>query len=76
MWSLVKADMNGLETVWFNTLTPRQNGRHFSNDIFKRILFDETIWISVKMWLKLVSEGQINNTLALVQTMAGLQAII
>ena len=68
--------MNGLEIVWFNTLTPRQNSRHFPNDIFKRILFNETIWISVKMWLKLVSEGQINNILALVQTMAGLQAII
>ena len=71
MWSLVKADMNGSETVWFNTLTPRQNGRHFSNDIFKRIFFNETIWISVKMSLKFIPEGQINNIPALVQIMSG-----
>ena len=54
----------------FNSLRPRQNGRHFADDIFKRIFFNENIWIPIKISLKFVPKGSINNIPALVQIMA------
>ena len=53
-----------------NTLRPRQNGRHFADDIFKRIFLNENIWIPIKISLKFVPKGSINNIPALVQIMA------
>ena len=53
-----------------NTLRPRQNGRHCADDIFKRIFFNENVWISIKISLKFVPKGPINNIPALVQIMA------
>ena len=50
----------------FNTLRPRQNGRHFPDDIFKHILLNENVWISLKIPLKFVLKGPINNIPALV----------
>ena len=52
------------------TLRPRQNGRHFADDIFKRIFLNENMWISIKISLKFVPKGPINNIPALVQIMA------
>ena len=52
------------------TLRPRQNGRHFADDIFKRIFFNEKGWISIKISLKFVPKAPINNIPALVQIMA------
>ena len=49
-----------------NTLRPRQNGRRFSDDIFKRIFLNENVWISNKISLKFVPKGPINNIPALV----------
>ena len=43
-----------------NTLSPRQNGRHFSDDIFKCIFLNENIEISIKIPLKFVSNCPIN----------------
>ena len=37
-----------------NTLRPRQNGRHFADDTFKRIFFNENVRISLKISLKFV----------------------
>ena len=54
----------------FNTLRPRQDGRHFADDIFKRIFFNENVWISIKISLKFAPKGPINNIPALVQIMA------
>ena len=54
----------------FNTLRPRQNGRHFADDIFKYIFLNKNAWISLKISLKFVPRVQINNILALVQIMA------
>ena len=51
-------------------MRPRQNGRHFPDDIFKRIFFDENVWISIQVSLKFVPKGPINNITALVQIMA------
>ena len=53
-----------------NTLRPRQNGRHLADDTFKRIFLNENVRISIKISLKFVPKGQINNIPALVQIMA------
>ena len=38
----------------FNTLGPRQNGRHFPDDIFKCIFLNENVRVSIKISLKIV----------------------
>ena len=53
-----------------NILGPRQNGRHLPDDIFKCIFMNENIEISIKISLKFVPKGPINNIPALVQIMA------
>ena len=53
-----------------NTLRPRQNGRHFPDDIFKCIFLKENVIILIKISLKFVPYGPINNIPALVQIMA------
>ena len=53
-----------------NTFGPRQNGRHFADDIFKCIFVNENVWIPIKISLKFVPKGPINNIPALVQIMA------
>ena len=52
------------------TLRPRQNGRHFADDIFKCIFLNENASIAIKISLKFVPNGPINNIPALVQIMA------
>ena len=42
------------------TLRLRQNGRHFADDIFKRIFFNENVWISITFSLKFVPKGPIS----------------
>ena len=53
-----------------STLRSRQNGRRFADDTFKRIFLNENIRISIKISLKFVPKGPINNIPALVQIMA------
>ena len=53
-----------------NTLRPRQNGRHFADDIFKRIFVNANVKISIKISLKFVPKSPVSNILALVQIMA------
>ena len=57
-------------TFSFNTLRPRQNGRRFADDTLKRIFLNENVRISIKISLKFVPTGPINNNPALVQIMA------
>ena len=55
-----------------HTLRPRQNGRHFIDDIiniFKRIFLNENVSISIKLSLNFVSKGVIDNVPTLVQIM-------
>ena len=53
--------------VWaVNTLRPRQNGCHFADGIFTCIFFNENAWILIKISLKFVPKGPINNIPALV----------
>ena len=54
----------------FNTLRPGQNGRHVADDIFKCIFLNENVWIPIKISLKFVPKGPINNIPAMVKIMA------
>ena len=53
-----------------NILRPRQNGRLFADDTFKRIFFNENVRISIKISLKFVPKGPISNIPASIQIMA------
>ena len=53
-----------------NSSPSEQNGRHFADDIFKRIFLNGNVGISIKISLKFVPKGPINNKSALVQVMA------
>ena len=53
--------------ISFNTLRPRQNSRHFPDDIYKCIFLNENAWIWVKISLKFAPKGLINKIPALVQ---------
>ena len=63
-----------IPVVWsdiaIKTLRPKQNGHHFADDTFNRIFLNENMWISIKISLKFVPKGPINNIPALVQIMA------
>ena len=53
-----------------NTLRPRQNSRHFADDVMKCIFLKEKKSVSINISLNFVPKGQINNISALVQIMA------
>ena len=57
-------------SFYLNTLRPRQNGRHFADAIFKCVFLNGNVWILIKISLKFVLQGLINNNPALVQVMA------
>ena len=59
-----------LQSLMFNTLRPRQDGRHFPDDIFKCIFFNENVLITIKISLTFVPKGPINDIPTLVQIMA------
>ena len=59
---------------FINTLRPRQNGRHFADDTFKRIFLDENARVSIRISVKFVLKGPIDNIPALVQIMAWRQS--
>ena len=64
------ADVHYIEmpgVVELNTLGPRRNGQHFTDDIFKRIFLNENVWISIKIALKFVPKGPIDDIPALVR---------
>ena len=68
--STCMCNWTNLETeCLFNTLRPRQNGRHFADDVLKCIFLNENVWILLKISLKFVPRGEINNTPSLVQIM-------
>ena len=49
---------------------PRQNGRQFSDDVFKHIFLNEDYCILIEISFKFVSHGPFNTILSLVQIMA------
>ena len=52
-----------------NTFRPKQNGRHFPDDMFKCFFLNENVSIAIKISLKFVPKGPFNNIPALVQIM-------
>ena len=59
-----------LLTLGVNLLRLRQNRRHFTDDIFKCIFLNKNAMISIKISLRFIARGSINNIPALVQIMA------
>ena len=68
--TIVMQSIRMVFVIALNSLRPRQNGRHFADDIFKCIFLNENVWISIKILLKFVPKGPISNIPALVQIMA------
>ena len=50
----LSAGLAGQSLPLINTLRPRQNGRRFTDDTFKRIFWNENVRISIKISLKFV----------------------
>ena len=48
--------------MWMSILThlPWKNGRHFADDVFRRIFMNEMFCISIQISLKYVPKGQID----------------
>ena len=78
----IRARVNNVIDLWgflwscyirilsFFILRPRQNGRHFPDDIFKCIFLYENVWIPLKISFTFVPKGPINNVPTLVQILA------
>ena len=64
-----------IEKHFLNTLGPWKNGPHFTDDTFKCIFWNENVGISIKISLKFVPKGPINNIPALFQVMAWCQPL-
>ena len=65
-WSLIKlmSPINTgriIQNQHFNTLRPRRNRCHFADGIFKWIFVNENVWITIKISLKFIPKGPINN---------------
>ena len=56
--------------IMFNTLRPRQDGRHFAEDLLKFISLNEYVWISIETSLKFVRKGTTGHKSALVHAIA------
>ena len=54
----------------FNSSPPGQNGRHFADDIFRCIFVNENFCILIKISLKFVPRGPVDNNSAFVYIMA------
>ena len=49
--------------MFINSSPPGQNGRHFQDDIFRRIFLNEKPCILIKISLKFAAKGPINPAL-------------
>ena len=67
MYLKINLNIQSTTTARFNPLRPRQNGRHSADDTLNRIFLNENIRISIKISLKFIPNGSINNNPALVQ---------
>ena len=56
-------------------MRPKQNGRHFANDILKSITLNKNIWISIEI-LQIFSDGPIDQKSSLGQIMVCRRTII
>ena len=53
-----------------NIFRSKQSRRHFADDSFRYIFFNEIVWILIKISLKFIANGPIDDILAMVQIMA------
>ena len=67
---LMKLSVEWMLNYVLNTLRQRQNGRHFADDTFKCIFLNENVRILIKISLKFVPKGPINNIPSLILIMA------
>ena len=51
----------GAECIQFNSLRPRKNGRLSADDIFKRIVLNKNVILSIQISLKFVPGCPIDN---------------
>ena len=66
----VHSNVHCVQDNVLNTLRPRQDGRHFPDDILKCIFLNENVWTLITISLKFVLKGPNNNIPALVQIKA------
>ena len=59
-----------MNATGLNLSAPGQNGRHFANDVFRCIFMNGKFCILIKISLKIVPKGPIDNNPALVYVMA------
>ena len=55
---------------WLNSSLLGQNGHHFADDTYKRILWMKIFFISIRISMKFDPKGPIDNKAALFQVMA------
>ena len=60
-WKCLQMVNHFVETSIYQHIWAETNCRHFADDNFKCIFFNENIWISLKISLKFVPKVQINN---------------
>ena len=70
-WRLRDTDSLSASLSPVNTLRPKENGRHFADDIFKGIFLNENISFPIRFSLKFIPKGSINNIPALVRVWLG-----
>ena len=70
MLSLWMTVIEVMACSWKQHIEAETNGRNFADDIFKCISLNENFWIPIKISLKFVPKGPINNILAMVQITA------
>ena len=62
-WSMCVFHWRVFHVEYYSSNTnsmPRRHRQHFADDIFKRILFNENVWISIKISPRFVPNGPIN----------------
>ena len=53
----INTELDLVYGFWINTWRPRQDGRHFPDDILKYIFLNENVWISLTISMKCVRKG-------------------
>ena len=69
-WAHLSGGTRSTKFCILNAFRPRQNVRHFPGNLFSNAFFNENVQISIKVSLKFVPGGPVNNFPALVQIMA------
>ena len=65
-WSRSLLPFGAIRPQWVNSSPPRRNGRHFADNLFRCIFMNEKFCILIKIPLKFVPKGLINNNPTLV----------